>query len=72
MHDDLADHSAVGHALQSALELGQRDLAESLHKMAIGEALPVIDREIPLAEFQSGLKRMADRAVIGKIIVHIP
>jgi len=50
----------------------KRNLAESLHKMAIREALPVIDREIPLAEFQSGLKRMADRAVIGKIIVHIP
>jgi hypothetical protein len=40
--------------------------------MAIGEALPVIDSEIPLSEFDKGLKRMADRAVIGKIIVHIP
>ena len=49
-----------------------RNLAESMHKMAIGEALPVIDSEIPLAEFDKGLKRMADRAVIGKIIVHIP
>ena len=49
-----------------------RNLAESMHKMAIGEALPVIDSEIPLAEFDRGLKRMADRAVIGKIIVHIP
>ena len=33
---------------------------------------PVIASEIPLAEFDKGLKRMADRAVIGKIIVHIP
>ena len=49
-----------------------RNLAESMHKMAIGEALPVIDSEIPLADFDKGLKRMADRAVIGKIIVHIP
>ena len=49
-----------------------RNLAESMHKMAIGEALPVIDSEIPLSEFDKGLKRMADRAVIGKIIVHIP
>ena len=49
-----------------------RNLAESMHKMAVGEALPVIDSEIALAEFDKGLKRMADRAVIGKIIVHIP
>ena len=45
-------------------------LAESMHKMAIGEALPVIDSEIPLSEFDKGLKRVADRAVgSGKIIV---
>ncbi len=49
-----------------------RNVAQGLHKMATGEVLPVIDREISLEEFEKGLKRMADRAVIGKIIVHIP
>jgi alcohol dehydrogenase len=49
-----------------------RNLSEGMHKMATREALPVIDSEIELAEFDKGLKRMADRAVIGKIIVHIP
>ena len=49
-----------------------RNVAEGLAKMASGEALPVIDREIALADFGQGLKRMAERAVIGKIIVHMP
>jgi len=49
-----------------------RNLAEGLQKMATGEARPVIDSEIKLAEFDKGLKRLAERAVIGKIIVHIP
>jgi len=49
-----------------------RNLAEGMHKMATREAVPVIDSEIPLAEFDRGLKRISERAVIGKIIVHIP
>jgi len=49
-----------------------RNVAEGLAKMAAGEVLPVIDSEIDLADFGQGLKRMADRAVIGKIIVRIP
>jgi alcohol dehydrogenase len=49
-----------------------RNVAEGLAKMASGEVLPVIDSEIALADFGLGLKRMAERAVIGKIIVHIP
>ncbi len=49
-----------------------RNVAEGLHKMATREALPVIDSEIGLAEFDRGLKRMADRLVVGKIIVHMP
>ncbi|HZT20248.1 MAG TPA: zinc-binding dehydrogenase [Dongiaceae bacterium] len=49
-----------------------RNLAEGLNKMARREVLPVIDSEIGLDEFDQGLKRMAARAVIGKIIVHIP
>ena len=40
--------------------------------MASREVLPVIDSVIDLADFGQGLKRMADRAVIGKIIVRIP
>ncbi len=48
-----------------------RNVAEGLGKMASGEARPVIDTEIELDHFDRGLKRMAERAVIGKIIVHI-
>jgi NADPH:quinone reductase-like Zn-dependent oxidoreductase len=46
-------------------------VAEGLTKMATREVLPVIDSELDLADFAQGLKRMADRAVVGKIIVHI-
>jgi alcohol dehydrogenase len=48
-----------------------RNVAEGLGKMASGEARAVIDTEIELDHFDRGLKRMAERAVIGKIIVHI-
>ena len=33
--------------------------------------LPVLDTEIPLAEFESGLARLASRQVFGKIVVHL-
>jgi NADPH:quinone reductase-like Zn-dependent oxidoreductase len=49
-----------------------RNVAEGLAKMATREVLPVIDSVIELADFRQGLQRMADRAVIGKIIVRIP
>jgi NADPH:quinone reductase-like Zn-dependent oxidoreductase len=45
-----------------------RNIRESLAKMAAGMA-PVIDSEIPLAEFERGLARLEGRQVFGKIIV---
>ena len=45
-----------------------RNVRESLAKMAAG-LTPVIDTEVPLAEFESGLARLEDRKVFGKIIV---
>ena len=45
-----------------------RNIRESLAKMAAG-LLPVIDIEVPLADFQSGLERLESRQVFGKIIV---
>jgi alcohol dehydrogenase len=45
-----------------------RNIRESLAKMA-GGLLPVIDMEVPLAEFQRGLERLESRQVFGKIIV---
>jgi alcohol dehydrogenase len=45
-----------------------RNIRESLAKMAAG-LLPVIDSEIPLAEFERGLARLEGRQVFGKIIV---
>ncbi len=45
-----------------------RNIRESLAKMASG-LTPVIDTEVPLAEFERGLNRLEGRQVFGKIIV---
>jgi NADPH:quinone reductase-like Zn-dependent oxidoreductase len=45
-----------------------RNIGESLAKMASGMK-PVIDTEVPLAEFERGLARLESRQVFGKIIV---
>jgi alcohol dehydrogenase len=45
-----------------------RNIRESLAKMAEGLA-PVIDTEVPLADFERGLARLESRQVFGKIIV---
>jgi alcohol dehydrogenase len=45
-----------------------RNIHESLAKMAEG-LLPVIDTEVPLADFARGLERLESRQVFGKIIV---
>jgi alcohol dehydrogenase len=45
-----------------------RNIREGLAKMA-GGLLPVIDTEVPLAEFERGLARLESRQVFGKIIV---
>ena len=46
-----------------------RNIRESLVKMA-GGITPVIDTEVPLAEFERGLARLESRQVFGKIVVH--
>jgi len=46
-----------------------RNIRESLAKMADG-LLPVIDTEVPLADFERGLARIESRQVFGKIVVH--
>lgn len=45
-----------------------RNVRDALTKMANG-ITPVIDCDIPLAEFERGLDRLASRQVFGKIIV---
>jgi alcohol dehydrogenase len=45
-----------------------RNIRESLAKMASGLS-PVIDSELPLADFESALARLESRQVFGKIIV---
>jgi len=45
-----------------------RNIRDSLAKMASG-LTPVIDTEVPLAEFERGLERLESRQVFGKIIV---
>ncbi len=45
-----------------------RNIRASLAKMA-GGLLPVIDTEVPLADFERGLARLESRQVFGKIIV---
>jgi alcohol dehydrogenase len=46
-----------------------RNIRESLAKMASG-LTPVIDTEVPLADFERGLARLESRQVFGKIIVN--
>ena len=46
-----------------------RNIRDSLAKMAAGMN-PVIDTEVPLAEFERGLARIEGRQVFGKVIVH--
>jgi alcohol dehydrogenase len=46
-----------------------RNIRDSLAKMAKG-LVPVIDTEVPLADFERGLERMESRKVFGKVIVH--
>src|SRR5712672_44556 len=45
-----------------------RNIRESLAKMANG-LKPVIDTEVPLADFERGLARIESRQVFGKIVV---
>jgi alcohol dehydrogenase len=45
-----------------------RNVREGLAKMATG-LRPVIDTELPLANFERGLERLASRQVFGKIVV---
>jgi alcohol dehydrogenase len=45
-----------------------RNIATALAKMADG-LTPVIDSEVALADFESGLKRLETRQVFGKVIV---
>ena len=45
-----------------------RNIRESLAKMANGLG-PVIDTEVPLADFERGLARLESRQVFGKIVV---
>jgi alcohol dehydrogenase len=45
-----------------------RNIRTSLEKMARG-LRPVIDTELPLADFERGLERLASRQVFGKIVV---
>ena len=45
-----------------------RNIRDSLSKMAAGMS-PIIDTEVPLAEFEKGLARLESRQVFGKVIV---
>jgi alcohol dehydrogenase len=45
-----------------------RNIRDSLAKIANGMA-PIIDMEVPLAEFERGLERLESRQVFGKVIV---
>jgi NADPH:quinone reductase-like Zn-dependent oxidoreductase len=45
-----------------------RNIRQSLAKMAAG-LTPVIDTEVPLADFERGLNRLESRQVFGKIVV---
>jgi alcohol dehydrogenase len=46
-----------------------RNIRDSLAKMTAG-ITPVIDTEVPLAEFERGLARLESRQVFGKVVVN--
>jgi alcohol dehydrogenase len=46
-----------------------RNIRDSLSKIAAGMS-PIIDTEVPLAEFERGLARLEGRQVFGKVIVN--
>jgi alcohol dehydrogenase len=46
-----------------------RNIRDSLSKIAAGMS-PIIDTEVPLAEFERGLARLESRQVFGKVIVN--
>jgi alcohol dehydrogenase len=46
-----------------------RNIRDSLSKIAAGMA-PIIDTEVPLADFEHGLVRLESRQVFGKVIVN--
>jgi alcohol dehydrogenase len=46
-----------------------RNIRDSLSKMAAGMS-PIIDTEVPLADFERGLARLETRQVFGKVIVN--
>ena len=46
-----------------------RNIRDGLAKMAAG-LTPVIDIEVPLAEYERGLARIESRQVFGKVVVH--
>src|SRR5215831_8984946 len=46
-----------------------RNIRDSLSKIAAGMA-PIIDTEVPLADFERGLARLESRQVFGKVIVN--
>jgi NADPH:quinone reductase-like Zn-dependent oxidoreductase len=45
-----------------------RNIRDALAKMK-GGLRPVIDTEVPLAEFERGLQKLESRDVFGKIVV---
>jgi len=59
----LMQHRVIG-----SFACSLRNVRESLEKMA-GGLSPVIDTEVPLAEFDAALARLEGRQVFGKIIV---
>jgi alcohol dehydrogenase len=56
------------HRIIGSFACSLRNVGESLAKMAAG-LNPVIDTEVPLAEFETALARLEGRKVFGKIIV---
>ncbi len=47
------------------------NMADAMHKMAKGQVVPVIDREIEFGDLATALERMQNRKVFGKIIMRM-
>lgn len=53
-------------------EQGKRDMAELAHMFARGMVRPYIGARFPLAETPAALRHVADRKVLGKVVIDVP
>jgi len=68
---DLRAIAAFEHTIIGASGWTREDHAAMLDLVAAGEIVPVIDRVVPMTEVRAAMRDLADRKVVGKIVLTI-